>query len=122
MYILENQRGGASRSFNDFESNHDSAFSFASYWWNSLGMHAWYSDGQDGYYFNNYNSRFMSRAHTHIYRIVKRDQVYDYYYTTTGQDGNHIHVQQIITVSSLWEAGKFFYDLNNEIGAGPKGP
>lgn len=119
--MLENKSGGGSYSFNDLEFNHDSVFSFASYWWHKLGMHSWYSDGQDGYYFNNYESRYMSRAHTHIYRIDKRDQVYDYYYTTSGQDGNHIHVQQVITVSSLWEAGDFFYDLNREIGAAPEG-
>jgi hypothetical protein len=50
---------------------------FARYWFENLGMCVWWSEGQDGYYFTNMTHQYMSRTHTHVYKIEDLDGARD---------------------------------------------
>jgi len=121
-FILKKLYGGASYSFKIIEPIKDNVYPFAYYWWKE-GYYVWYSDNQKGYYFNNYRCRYMSKAHTHIYDLerVKENgkDVFKYYFTTSGTDGNHIHENEVKTASSFEEVFLWLKILNNTIGARP---
>jgi serine/threonine protein kinase len=50
---------------------------FARYWFQNMGMCCWWSEGQDGYYFTNMTHQYMSRTHTHVYKIEDLDGARD---------------------------------------------
>jgi hypothetical protein len=50
---------------------------FARYWSENMKMCVWWSEGQDGYYFTNMTHLYMSRTHTHVYKIEDLDGARD---------------------------------------------
>jgi hypothetical protein len=93
---------------------------FANYWNEFLRRNVWYSTGQEGYYFSNLQNFYMSKTHTHIYRIDDLDEdkkkgKKKVYYTTKIKN-QHIEKNATVNLNYL-EIATWLTKKNEEIGA-----
>lgn len=92
---------------------------FANYWNEFPRRNIWYSTGQDGYYFSNLKHFYMSKTHTHIFRIDDLDKEKDgkkrVHYTTKIKNQ---HVEKNATVELNYkDIATWLTKKNEEIGA-----
>jgi hypothetical protein len=92
---------------------------FANYWNEYLRRNVWYSTGQEGYYFSNLKNFYMSKTHTHIYKIDDLDEEKDgkkrVHYTTKIKNQ---HVEKNATVELDYkQIATWLTRKNEEIGA-----
>jgi hypothetical protein len=96
----------------------------AMYWYETMGRHVWWSEGQPGYYFSNTTSYYMDTTHTHIYKIDDLDKKKDgmkrvYYSTKIDNERKEDRINIIMPYNDIvtWLTNK-----NEEIGAVYKPP
>lgn len=92
---------------------------FANYWNEYLKRNVWYSTGQEGYYFSNLKNFYMSKTHTHIYKIEDLDDEKNgrkrVHYTTKIKNE---HVEKNSTVELEYnDIATWLTRKNEEIGA-----